>query len=118
MYGRLKGSEVLSVDNRESSEQPVHRTESCDVSEHVDSLEQCKSVARVRLVNESKTLLKDKKFRVAGYDREAREKASMKSWSFENPFDSQWGGVFERYSNMMSLRKTSYIRGVSGGGPL
>ena len=35
---------------------------SCDVSEHVDSLEQCKSVARVRLVNESKTLLKDKKF--------------------------------------------------------
>ena len=60
-----------------------------------------KSVARVRLVNESKTLLKDKKFRVAGYDPEAREKASMKSWSFENPFNSQWGGVFERYSNMM-----------------
>ena len=25
----------------------------------------------------------------------------MKSWSFENPFNSQWGGVFERYSNMM-----------------
>jgi len=34
------------------------------------------SVARVRLVNESKTLLKDKKFRVAGYDPEAREKAT------------------------------------------
>lgn len=87
--------------------------------EHVDSLERCKSVARVRLVNESKTLLKDQKFRVAGYDPEAPEKASMKFWSFENPFNSQWGGVFERCSNMMSLRKTSYIRGVTeGGGPL
>ena len=29
------------------------------------------------------------------------KRPKMKSWSFENPSNSQWGGVFERCSNMM-----------------